>query len=155
MHSLSHLKFSLLHFLCNNSLSLTSAFQLIFFFFTNHSIFFIELIARVIYSFYNNIHWCLSALKLHLGLQNKVRKKNKKRRGHRNKKRRRGGSAPLGVITNDNNVITRTLSTKKIKKTTENMADLNTKFFLNLLLWVDRTLGYPPFGAKGKWKQQL
>ena len=84
-----------------------------------------------------------------MGLQNKVRKKNEKRRGHRNKKRRQGGSAPLGVITNDNNVITRTLS-KKIKKTTENMADLNTKFFLNLLLWVDRTLGYPPFGAKGK-----
>ena len=84
-----------------------------------------------------------------MGLQNKVRKKNEKRRGHRNKKRRRGGSAPLGVITNNNNVITQTLS-KKIKKTTENMADLNTKFFLNLLLSVDQTLGYPPFGAKGK-----
>ena len=27
-------------------------------------------------------------------------------------------------------------------------------FFFNLLLWDNRTLGYHPFGAKGKGKQQ-
>ena len=42
------------------------------------------------------------------------KKKYEKKRGHRHRKRRRGGSAPLGVITNVNNVITQTLS--KIKK---------------------------------------
>ena len=86
-----------------------------------------------------------------LGYKTRWEKKTRKDEDTGTKKEDEGAQPHyVGVITNDNNVITRTLSTKKIKKTTENMADLNTKFFLNLLLSVDQTLGYPPFGAKGK-----
>ena len=80
------------------------------------------------------------------------------------KERRRGAQPHWVLLLTTNSVITPKLfhkrgkKTQNKKRTTKKKALFNAKekrtkivfFFFNLLLWVDQTLGYPPFGAKGK-----
>ena len=68
------------------------------------------------------------ALKVVIDLQ-KRKKIREKTRTPEQKKRRRGGSAPLGVTTNDNNVITQTLLKIKINKDNRKHGRFNTIFF--------------------------
>ena len=61
--------------------------------------------------------------------EKKEEEKTRKDEDTGTKKRRRGGSAPLGVITNDNNVITQTLSKNKNKKDNRKHGRFNTNSF--------------------------